>query len=153
MKSNGVRNFSIAVVCIAAGLSSRSAAAQGVRAPCSLLTQAQIGAVIGASVSAPQAIGTTGCSWSAPHIIVSLSLSDASKWDQMKAPFPGAAKASVSGLGEDAFSITMGKPEKAFVTLNVKKGATAYVFKVYGVSASRQASMEKALAADVLAKP
>lgn len=153
MKSNGVRNFSIAVVCIVAGLSSRSAAAQGVGAPCNLLTEAQIGAVIGASVSSPQAIGTTGCSWSAPHIIVSLSLSDARRWDQMKAPFPGATKTSVSGLGEDAFSTTIGKPDKAFVTLNVKKGITAYVFKVYGVSASQQASMEKALAARVLAKP
>jgi hypothetical protein len=153
MKSSGVRNFSIAVICIAAGLSSRSAAAQGASAPCNLLTAAQVGTAVGASVGAPQVIGTTGCSWSAPHIIVSVSLWDASKWEQMKTPLPGAAKTSVAGLGDDAFLTTIGKPDKQFVTLSVKKGATAYVFKVYGVSAPRQASMENTLAADVLAKP
>lgn len=152
MKSTGVRNFSIAVVCIAAGLSSRSAAAQGAAAPCSLLTAAQVSAAIGAGVNAPQAIGTTGCSWSAPHIIVSLSLWDGSKWDKMKTPLPGASRTPVAGLGDDAFSTTLGKPDKQFVTLNVKKGATAYVFKVYGVSASQQTSMENTLAQNVLAR-
>jgi hypothetical protein len=152
MKLHGARNFGIAVVCIVAGLSSRSAAAQNAEAPCGLLTVAEISAVIGAAASAPQAIGTTGCSWSAPHIIVSVSLWDGSKWDQLRTPFPGATRTSVSGLGDDAFSTTLGKPDKAFVTLSIKKGATAYVLKVYGVRASQQASMEKALAVHVLAK-
>ena len=76
---------------------------------------------------------------------------DASKWDQMKAPLPGMTKSSVSGLGDDAFAATMGT-SKQFAVLNVKKGAAVYVFKVYGVdNPSDQLSMEKTLAADVLA--
>lgn len=152
MKSSGVRNFSIAVVCIVAGLSSRSAAAQSAQAPCDLLTAAQVGTAIGAGVGAPQAIGTSGCSWSAPHIIVSLSLWDGNKWDRMRTTPPGTTKTSVAGLGDEAFSTTMGKPDKQFVTLHVRKGAVAYVFKVYGVSASQQASMENALAVNLLAR-
>jgi hypothetical protein len=68
----------------------------------------------------------------------------------MKAPLPGMTRSSVSGLGDDAFSSTMGTG-KQLVVLSVKKGATAYRFKVYGVdSPSDQLSIEKTLAADVL---
>jgi hypothetical protein len=68
----------------------------------------------------------------------------------MKAPLPGMTRSAVSGLGDDAFSSTMGTG-KQLVVLNVKKGATAYRFKVYGVdSPSDQLSIEKTLAADVL---
>ena len=79
---------------------------------------------------------------------------DASKWDPMKtASLPGVTKSPVSGLGDDAFSATMGT-NKQFAVLNVKKGATVYVFKVYGVdSPSDQLSIEKTLAADVVARP
>jgi hypothetical protein len=48
-------------------------------------------------------------------------------------------------------SSTMGT-SKQFAVLSVKKGATVYIFKVYGVdSPSDQLSIEKTLAADVLA--
>ena len=107
---------------------------------------------VGAAVGNGEPIATTGCTWSWGRATTTLSLWDASKWNQMKsATLAGVTKSSVSGLGDDAFSATMGT-SKQFAVLNVKKGATVYIFKVYGVdSPSDQLSIEKTLAADVLA--
>jgi hypothetical protein len=151
MKSNYSRHFFIACICATAALGSKTAAAQS--APCSLLTSAQVTAAVGSSVGAAQPIANTGCSWSAPHMIVTVSLWDGNKWDQLKAPYPGMSRTSVSGLGDDAFYSTLG-PEsgKQIATLTVKKGTTAYLIKVYGPNVTDQMSMEKTLAGDVLAK-
>jgi hypothetical protein len=150
MKSNYSRYLAIGCTCVAAILGSKTAAAQS-PAPCSLLTSAQITAVVGVSVGAAQPIANTGCSWTAPHMIVTVSLWDASKWDQMKVTLPGISKSPVSGLGDDAFYSTMGPASgKQFATLSVKKGGTAYLIKVYGPSVTEQMSMEKALAGNVM---
>ena len=152
MKSNYLRHFVTACICLSAVLGSRTAAAQSGVAPCSLLTSAQVTAAVGVSVGAAQPIATTGCSWTAPHIIVTLSLWDGSKWDQMKTPVPGMNRTAVSGLGDDAFYTTMGPASgKQFATLSVKKGSTAYLIKVYGPNVTDEMSMEKALAGNVLA--
>ena len=85
-------------------------------------------------------------------MIVTVSLWDANKWDQMKAPFPGTSRNSVSGLGDDAFYSTMGPATgKQFATLSIKKGSTAYLIKVYGPNVNDQMSMEKSLAGNMLA--
>jgi hypothetical protein len=128
------------------------AVAQSSSTPCSLLTSAQVSAAVGATVGNGEPIATTGCTWSWGHARTTLSLWDANKWDQMKsAALPGVTKSSVSGLGDDAFSATLGTG-KQFAVLNVKKGPTVYIFKVYGVdSPSDQLSIEKTLAADTLA--
>jgi hypothetical protein len=130
------------------------AVAQSVSTPCALLTSAQVSAAVGATVGNGEPIATTGCTWAWGRARTTLSLWDASKWDPMKtASLPGVTKSPVSGLGDDAFSATMGT-NKQFAVLNVKKGATVYVFKVYGVdSPSDQLSIEKTLAADVVARP
>jgi hypothetical protein len=152
MKSNYLRHFVTACICLSAVLGSRTAAAQSGVAPCSLLTSAQVTAAVGVSVGAAQPIATTGCSWTAPHMIVTLSLWDGSKWDQMKTPVPGMNRTAVSGLGDDAFYTTMGPASgKQTATLTVKKGSTAYLIKVYGPNVTDQMSMEKALAGNVLA--
>ena len=152
MKSNYLRHFATACICLSAVLGSRTAAAQSGVAPCSLLTSAQVTAAVGVSVGAAQPIATTGCSWTAPHIIVTLSLWDGSKWDQMKTPVPGMNRTAVSGLGDDAFYTTMGPASgKQTATLSVKKGSTAYLIKVYGPNVTDEMSMEKALAGNVLA--
>ena len=152
MKSNYSRYCIIACICASAALGSKTAAAQSA-APCSLLTSAQVTAVVGVSVGAAQPIANTGCSWTAPHMMVTVSLWDGSKWDQMKTPLPGMNRTPVSGLGDDAFYTTMGSASsKQFATLSVKKGGTAYLIKVYGPTMTEQMSMEKTLAGDVLAK-
>jgi hypothetical protein len=153
MKSNYSRHFITACICASAVLGSKTAAAQSGPTPCSLLTSAQVTGVVGVSVGAAQPIATTGCSWTAPHMIVTVSLWDANKWDQLKAPLPGANRSSVSGLGDDAFYTTLGPGSgKQIATLTVKKGSTAYLIKVYGPSVTEQMSMEKTLAGNVLAK-
>jgi threonine dehydrogenase-like Zn-dependent dehydrogenase len=153
MCSNGPRFFIIACICATATFGPKTAAAQSTQGPCSLLTSAQVSAAVGVSVGAAQPIANTGCSWNAPHIIVTISLWDGNKWDQMKAPLPGATRSSVSGLGDDAFFSTLGSASaKQIATLSVKKGGTAYLIKVYGPDVTDQMSMEKTLAGDVLAK-
>ena len=153
MKSNYSRYLTIACICISATFGSRTAAAQPA-APCSLLTSAQITAAVGVSVGAAQPIANTGCSWSAPHMLVTVSLWDgsASGWAKIKMPLPGVTKTAVSGLGDDALFSILGTEAKQFVTLNVKKGSTAYLFKVYGPTVTEQMTMEKTLAGNVLAK-
>lgn len=151
MKSNLSRYFLIACICVSATLGSRTAAAQA--PPCSLLTSAQVTAAVGVTVGEAQPIANTGCQWSAPHMLVTVSLWDGNKWDKMKTPVPGMNRTPVSGLGDDAFYTTMGSAStKQFATLSIKKGSTAYLIKVYGPSLSEQMSMEKTLAGNVLAK-
>lgn len=150
MKSNSARRFIACGIALAA-LDLGAAGARADTAPCSLLTTAQVAAAVGANVGAGQPITAAGCSWSAPHMIVTLSLSDGGGWEQMKAPLAGVTKTPVSGLGDDAIFSTLGQPAKQYVTLSVKKGNTAYLFKVYGPSVTQQMSLEKALAGKVLA--
>jgi hypothetical protein len=150
MKSTSFRHFAN-ILFVFAAFGTLQTVAQSTSTPCSLLTPAQVSAAVKAAVGAGEPIGTTGCSWSWGRPKTTLSLWDASKWDRMKAPLPGMTRSSVSGLGDDAFSSTMGTSTQ-YAVLTVKKGATAYVFKVYGVdSPSDQLSIEKTLAADVLA--
>jgi hypothetical protein len=152
MKSNYLRHFVTTCICLSAVLGSRTAAAQSASVPCSLLTSAQVTAAVGVSVGAAQPIANTGCSWTAPHMIVTLSLWDGSKWDQMKTPVPGMNRTAVSGLGDDAFYTTMGPASgKQMATLSVKKGSVAYLIKVYGPNVTDQMSMEKMLAGNLLA--
>jgi hypothetical protein len=136
MKSNFSRHFITVCICVSAALGSKTAAAQSA-GPCSLLTSAQVSAAVGVNVGAAQPIANTGCSWSGPHMIVTLSLWDGSKWNQMKTPVPGMNRTPLSGLGDDAFLTTM--------------GGTAYQIKVYGPAVTEQMSMEKTLAGNVLA--
>jgi hypothetical protein len=137
------------LVGVLTGLGSGTAAAQA-PAPCSLLNTGQVTAAIGATAAEGKPIANTGCSWNVGRVIVTLSLWDATRWDKMKAPFVGATKSPVSGLGDDAFFSAMGDNGR-FTTLTVKKGATAYVLKVYGVDEAKQRSAEQALAVNVLA--
>ncbi len=152
MKTNYSRLFVIGCICVSAALGSKTAAAQSATAPCSLLTSAQVTAAVGVSVGAAQPIANTGCSWSGPHMIVTVSLWEGSKWDRMKTPVPGMSRTSVSGLGDDAFYTTLGSASgNQIATLSVKKGSTAYLIKVYGPNVTDQMSMERTLAGNVLA--
>jgi hypothetical protein len=152
MKSNFSRHFVIACICVSAALGSKTAAAQSATLPCSLLTSAQVTAAVGVNVGAAQPIANTGCSWTAPHMIVTVSLWDGSKWDRMKTPLPGTSRTEVAGLGDDAFYTTLGSASgKQIATLSVKKRSTAYLIKVYGPNVMDQMSMEKTLAGNVLA--
>ncbi|HTY94932.1 MAG TPA: hypothetical protein VMC02_13640 [Steroidobacteraceae bacterium] len=146
----------IAPILCCAVVDSGGAAAQQASGPCTLLTVAQVSAAVGASVGAGVPIGTTGCSWTAPNVITTVSLWDASRWEQMKAPLPGYVKTPAGGLGDDAFFSVLGSKggSASFTTLSIRKGRTAYVVKVYSSlhAASELMSMETTLGKEVLAR-
>lgn len=139
-----------ALLLIALGLPLTASAA---KAPCSLLTPAEISGTLGGAFGAGQPIGTTGCSWTndKPHMIVTVSLWPPTEWDRIKsgAGPVGGKITPTSGLGEDAFYASIA----GYTVLYVKKAGTVYLFKVYGVKdESKQANAEKTLALDALQK-
>ena len=119
--------------------------------PCSLLTPTQVSAILGAPVAAGQPIASTGCSWSATgtKMFTTISMLDANSFAAAKTPRAGLTKTPVTGIGDDAVYTTVGP----FVTLSVKKGSTAFVLRVYGVTdQNKQMALEKSLALDIVAK-
>ena len=135
-----------ALLLVALGLPLTAGAAKD---PCKLLTPAEISGALGGAFGAGQPIGTTGCSWTndKPHMIVTVSLWPPTEWDRIKAGPMGAKITPASGLGDDAFYASIAQ----YTVLYVKKGATVYLFKVYGVKDNaKQMSAEKTLALDAL---
>ena len=138
-------------VLIASGV--RAAYAQAPSDPCAQVTAAQVSAALGESVAAGKQAGTKTCSWSADkptHQIVSLMYSPPGDWNTRKTrPMPGVTKASVSGIGDEAFAETAAN----FTTLYVKKKSTIFMVRVYGVpDVGRQLAIEKPIAQAVAAK-
>jgi hypothetical protein len=127
------------------GLLSTLARAVSAAEPCKLLTLQEIGQVLGASVSPPTPLGTTGCLWSGSAQRVSIVLRPATAWARITMPGPGITKTNVSGLGEAAsFS---GMDNQKFLTLSVKQGANVIVLTASGVNGTeRQRSAEESLA-------
>jgi len=138
-------------VLVASGL--RAAGAQAPSDPCAQVTAAEVSAALGETVAAGQQAGTKTCSWSAnkpTHQVVSLMYSPPGDWNTRKTrQLPGDTKASVSGVGDEAFAETAGN----FTTLYVKKGSTIFMVRVYGVpDVGRQVAIEKTIAQTVAAK-
>ena len=118
--------------------------------PCALLTPAQVSAILGAPVAAGQPIATTGCSWSATgtKMFTTISMLDPNTFAAAKTARAGLTKTPATGIGDDAVYTTVGP----FVTLSVKKGTTAFVLRVYGVTdQDKQMTLEKSLALDIVA--
>jgi hypothetical protein len=141
----------VGCVLVASGL--RASGAQAPSDPCAQLTAAQVSAALGETVAAGQQAGTKTCSWSANkpiHQIVSLMYSPPGDWNTRKTrPMPGVTKASVSGVGDEAFAETAAN----FTTLYVKKRSTIFMVRVYGVpDVGRQLAIEKPIAQAVAAK-
>lgn len=138
-------------VLVASGLP--GAGAQAPSDPCAQLTAAQVSAALGETVAAGQQAGTKTCSWSAnkpTHQVVSLMYSPPGDWNTRKTrPMPGVTKASVSGVGDEAFAETAAN----FTTLYVKKGSTIFMVRVYGVpDPGRQLAIERPIAQAVASK-
>jgi hypothetical protein len=141
------------VVSVLAASDLRAAGAQAPSNPCAQVTAAQVSAALGETVAAGQQAGTKTCSWSAnkpTHQVVSLMYAPPGDWNTRKTrQMPGVTKASVSGIGDEAFAETAGQ----FTTLYVKKGSTIFMVRVYGVpDLGRQLAIEKPIAQTVAAK-
>ena len=138
-------------VLVAFGL--RAAGAQAPSDPCAQVTEAEVSAALGETVAAGQQAGTKTCSWSAnkpTHQVVSLMYSPPGDWNTRKTrQMPGVTKATVSGVGDEAFAETAAN----FTTLYVKKGSTIFMVRVYGApDVGRQLAIEKSIAQTVAGK-
>jgi len=137
--------------------SSRSAYGAPSSDPCSLLTPAQISAVLGLNVSAGKPLGTKSCDWTVPgqpmginarRVTVTLLNEQAFAYAKMPVNFKGITKTSVSGIGDDAVYGTAA----GHGTLSVKKGNSAFVVHVYGFPLDQIEAKEKTLALEILSK-
>jgi hypothetical protein len=126
--------------------------------PCSLVTQAQVSAVLGASVEAPQHEEPTLCQWStsgqpntanAKKVVIIISRERA--FGFAKSPISSSEKAiPASGIGDDAvYSVAAGVPPGPNTSLFVKKGSSYFVVHVYGIpDQTKVMAMEKTLATE-----
>ena len=145
------------LLCILTVCSSRSVYGAPSSDPCSLLTPAQISAVLGLNVAAGKPLGTKSCDWTAPgqpigvnakKVTVTLLGEQGFAHAKMPVNFKGITKTSVSGFGDDAVYGTAA----GLGALSVKKGNSAFVVHVYGFPLDQIEGKEKTLALEILSK-
>jgi hypothetical protein len=132
---------------------------------CSLLTQAQVAAVLGVSVGPGEKMVPNSaalCGWnvagekspSRKRVVLNIytqmgHVTPIQRFNYAKMPIHGITKVPITGVGDDAiFAVTPG-----FGTgLLFRKGDAAFDLRVYGFPNDQAEIKEKALAQDVLAK-
>jgi hypothetical protein len=144
-------------VLLAAATSTSIAGPRVMAAPlsvaCALLTPEQVGDALGGQVGAGKYVSpgfTKTCTWTAPGVIVTLMLQSVEAFQAGKsAPAPSVVTA-VSGLGDDAYYLTVGN----IVGLGVKNRTAAFKVTVYGsnVPMEKKQTIEKTLAQQALTK-
>ena len=140
---------------------SRAAFAAPPTDACSLLTTAQVSAVLGVTAETGKPLAPTitkVCHWGASGTAgkgsakkgVMLTLQDPRAFAYAKMPVGnGITKVDVSGVGDDAvYGTTPGFP----TVLTVKKGDVVFVVHVNGFTDDEIKAKEKTLALDVLAR-
>jgi hypothetical protein len=152
MSSNQSRAAIVAIACALVTSSAHNAVARSAPIdPCTLLTAAQVKAVLGVEIAVGPPPGKSSCMWKSTGtkvqmVTVSLQPSTAS-WEHLKTVLPGVPANPVSGVGDDAFYQILG----TFAPLAVKKGGTIFIVKTYGVATvDKQVEYEKALALNVV---
>lgn len=153
-----MRNFMFVGVVLVAAMGAGVAVTPAMAAPatdsCALLTPEQIGEVVGAKVGTganPAPGFTKTCTWVTKGIIVTLMLEGTDAFQKQKtSPMPGMEVTSASGVGDDAFYVTI-SPN---VSLFVKKGSVAFKATVYSSTfpMDKKKAMEKTLAQQALGK-
>jgi hypothetical protein len=146
------------------GVSRPLAAPQASPDACTLLTEAQIDAVLGVKVGKGghvPATTTAICGWTQPdspntgkRVLLSVMTqlgrsSPVDRFNTGKTPVPGVPKEPVTGIGDEAYySTTPG----IGVGLSVRKGSQAFQVRVYGFPPDEAKAKEKTLALEVIAK-
>jgi hypothetical protein len=131
---------------------------------CSLLTAAQVSALLGVTVGTGEKIlpnSTTMCGWEAPgqksldrkRVVLSIytqigSMTPVQRFNTAKTPIKGISKEPVAGVGDDAFSATTPGLGTGLI---FRKGDAAFDLRVYGFPLDQVKAKEKTLALDVLA--
>jgi hypothetical protein len=125
--------------------------------PCSLLTQAQVTAVLGVKIDPAKRLAPTMCGWSAPNQPkkVALLISNARAFGFAKTPIVDSEKAApANGICDDAvYSFPAGEKSGSATSLFVKKGGSYFTVHVYGFpDQAKVMEMEKTLALDACSK-
>lgn len=154
--NSGVKFVAIAALVVACAGGARITYAAPPTNACSLLTTAQVSAVVGASVGAGTPLfptDTKACRWRSTEakLQVQLFLKDVRAFASAKMAFPGKVVTSASGIGDDAVYTSS---QGTAAVLSVKKGSVSFNIHVlkYGLPDDKVKAMEKQLALDVLAK-
>jgi hypothetical protein len=151
-----------AVFCVLMAFSPRAAYAAPPSDPCSLLTPAQVSAVLGVNVGEGQRMAPTLCEWSvsgqsgpgSKKVTVTLQNPQAFAYAKMPVGH-GITKTPVSGIGDDA---VYGTTPNFAATLTVKKGDVVFAVRVFGFPIAEGKSLdevqakEKTLALEILSK-
>lgn len=156
MDSKYSSSVAVVFLCALSMCSSRVTYAEPASDPCSLLTQAQVSAVLGMSVEAAQRVAPRLCQWFAanqPNSMnakkVVVTLSDERAFGYAKTPVVSTVKTMpASGICDDAiYTATPGVTPGFGTSLSVKKGSSYFVVQVYGFPEQTKAmKMEKTLA-------
>ncbi len=131
--------------------------------PCTLLTQAQVSAVLGVNVGEGRRVAPTLCEWAVPgeppslrQKKVDITLITERGFASAKMPVgQGITKVPVSGVGDEAIA---GTTAKFATTLTVKKGDVFFVVHVGGFPIDQSKAIdevqakEKTLALEILSK-
>ncbi len=108
MRSTSKRSLTFVAVMLCAFAACSSRAAYAAPDPCTLLTQAQVSAVLGGEVGTAMHVGATLCKWTVAgpaKIMLQLTMRPPVAFAAAKAPAgPNMTKAAVSGVGDDAVS-------------------------------------------------
>lgn len=123
---------------------------------CQILSAAQVGAALGATVQEGTHVSpafTKTCTWIVKDggVIVTLNIQDMAMFQAGKGALPGKEVSSASGVGDESYYIGAGPT----VGLEVKKGASAFKVSVYGsskYSLDQRKAIEKTLAQQAAAK-
>lgn len=144
------------LVCVACA--SRAAYAAPPTDACSLLTPAQVGSVLGISVSSGGPLSPNMkaiCGWPAPggaeppkRVMVNIANVRVFAGAKMGLAGKDEVITPLSGVGDEAFYDTVGMGTALFV----RKGNFAFSVRVYGFPPDQIKAKEKVLAQDVLAK-
>jgi hypothetical protein len=145
------RNLSAFVLPMMLALCSAQVAV-GETAPCALLTQNQVSAVLGASVGAGAPIANTGCSWTLagpPRVTVTVSMQSEKMFAAAKSSAPPkTTKNSISGVGNEAIFTGV----ENFSSLWIRKGTKFLLVRLYGLPIGEAQTKLKALATSALSK-
>lgn len=160
-----MKSMILGVLFVFAACSSRATYAAPPTDACSLLTAAQVSAILGVSVGAGERIlpnSTASCGWEVPgqknlgrkRVVLNIytqmgSRTPVQRFNTAKTPIQGITKEPVTGVGDDAiFATTPGLG----TGLIFRKGNAAFDLRIYGFTVEQIKAKEKTLALDVLAK-
>jgi hypothetical protein len=156
MKSNYLRAFIFGIFCVLLACGSGATFAAPTD-PCSLLTQAQVSAALGASVEPGHTLAPTICEWkptgsaNSKTVKLDVTILTPRAFEMTKTLVGGGiTKTPVSGVGDEAVS---GTTPKLATVLTVKKGDFVFSVHVFPFADGDEIkAKEKTLALQILAK-